>query len=241
MSDWANPQKFSGETAVVAMGYRDSSGGSKVAPPVDVYGYTFALNPNNVVQSIKLPNNSSVQVLAITLSNYTAALPESPAITVEPVDLTVTNANSAVFTVSATGTPPLSYQWQFDGTNLTDGGNVAGSSSDTLTLSSVSATNAGTYDVIVSNPYGHVTSSDAVLDVTNAAFMFEAAAEAVDGSVTFSWQTTPGLPYQVQYTTNLADPTWVNLGAAIVASNGVTSASDTNAIDPERFYRIIQQ
>jgi hypothetical protein len=46
-------------------------------PPVNVYGYTIALNSNYVVQSLTLPNNGNVEVLAITLSNYTAALPEA--------------------------------------------------------------------------------------------------------------------------------------------------------------------
>jgi hypothetical protein len=45
----------------------------------------------------------------------------------------------------------------------------------------------------------------------------------------------------VQYTTNLASTSWLNLGAAIVASNSVTAASDNFIPDPQRFYRIIQQ
>jgi hypothetical protein len=238
MSDWANPQHYSDETIVVAMGYRDSSGGSKVGPAVNLYGYSMALNPNNVVESIKLPNNSDVQVLAITLSNYTAALPETPAIVTEPQSLTVTNGNPASFVVAATGSPTLQYQWQLNSTNLTDGGNITGSSTEALTLAVSGATNAGSYDVIVSNPYGSVTSSIVTLNVV---FSFQSAVQATNGNVTFSWLTTPGVPYQVQYTTNLASTNWMNLGAAILASNSVTTASDNFPPDPQRFYRIIQQ
>jgi Pro-kumamolisin, activation domain/Immunoglobulin I-set domain len=238
MSDWAVPQHFSGETIVVAMGYRDSGGGSKVGPPVNVYGYSMALNGNDVVQSLTLPNNDNVEVLAITLSNYTAALPEAPAIVTQPQSLTVTNGNPAAFAVMATGSPTLAYQWQINGTNLTDGGSIAGSSTAALSVNPADATNAGSYDVVVANAYGSVTSSVATLNVV---FSFQSAVQNSDGSVSFTWLTTPGVPYQVQYTTNLALTNWINLGPAIVASNSVTTASDTNDVDPQRFYRIIQQ
>jgi hypothetical protein len=239
MSDWANPQHYSGETTVVAMGYRDSSGGSQVGPAVNVYGYSMNLNGNEVVKSLTLPNNANVEVLAITLSNYTAALPEAPAIVTQPQSLTVTNGNAAAFAVTATGSPTLQYQWQMDATNLADGGNIAGASAAALTLTNAGANDAGSYKVIVANAYGSVTSS---LVTLNVVFFFQSVAQnAGGGSVTFSWLTTPGVPYQVQYTTNLATTNWVNLGAAIVASNSVTTASDNLPPDPQRFYRIIQQ
>jgi hypothetical protein len=237
MSDWALPQHYSGESTVVAMGYRDSSGGSRDGTDVNLYGYSFALNGNYVVQSLTLPNNDNVEVLALTLSNFTAALPEAPAIAIQPAGLTVTNGNPAAFTVKATGSPTLQYQWQLNATNLTDGGNVAGSSSAALTLSSAGANDAGSYDVIVSNSYGSVTSSVVTLNVV---FFFASAVQNGD-AVTFGWQTTAGVSYQVQYTTDLSSSNWLNLGAPIVASNNVTTTSDNLGPDPQRFYRIIQQ
>jgi hypothetical protein len=75
----------------------------------------------------------------------------------------------------------------------------------------------------------------------NVVFFFQSAAQNGSGGVNFSWLTTPGVPYQVQYTTNLTSTNWLNLGAAIVASNSVTTASDNLGPDPQRFYRIIQQ
>jgi hypothetical protein len=237
LSDWVTPQNYGGETTVVTMGYRDSSGGSRVSPGVHLYGYSFALNSNNVLQSLTLPNNTNVEVMAITLSNYTAALPEAPAITAQPQSLTVTNGTQAVFEVGATGTPTLGYQWQFNATNLIDGGNITGSLSSVLTLTAAGATNAGGYDVIISNSFGSVTSSVVALNVV---FFFQSAAQ--NGSVVaFSWLTTPGVDYQVQYTTNLTPANWTNLGAVIVATNSVTTASDNLGPDPQRFYRIVQQ
>ena len=54
---------------------------------------------------------------------------------------------------------PLSYQWLFNGTPLTDGGNVSGSLSNILSLLAVTSNNIGSYSVIVTNFYGSVTSS----------------------------------------------------------------------------------
>ena len=106
-----------------------------------------------------------------------------------------------------------------------------------MVLSAVSATNAGSYDVIVNNAFRSVTSSVVTLNVV---FYFQAP-ELNGSAVTFSWQTSPGVSYQIQYTTNLDSTNWTDLGAAIIATNGLTTASDNPAPDPQRFYRVIQQ
>jgi hypothetical protein len=174
------------------------------------------------------------------LSNFTAALPEAPVITTEPpLSLTVTNGSPVLLSVGAIGTPPLSYQWQWDGANVSDGGHISGSSTADLNLLAAGATNAGSYDVVVTNAYGSVTSS---VVTVNVVFLFQSVSVAQSGNaVSFSWLTTPGISYQVQYTTNLASPDWTSLGAAIVATNGVSTAEDNLGADPARFYRIIQQ
>jgi len=55
----------------------------------------------------------------------------------------------------------LSYQWQFDGTN------IAGATNSVLTLSNVQFDEVGIYDVIVTNSLASVTSSNAILEVFN--------------------------------------------------------------------------
>jgi uncharacterized repeat protein (TIGR03803 family) len=91
----------------------------------------------------------------------------APIITLQPTNLTVLPAASATFAVAATGSVPMSYQWQFNGVSLVDGGNVSGSATTTLTLGNVSAANAGTYSVIISNLAGATTSTGAVLTVAS--------------------------------------------------------------------------
>jgi hypothetical protein len=72
----------------------------------------------------------------------------------------------ATFTVFADGTGPLMYHWRKNGTNVSDDGNISGSSSSTLTIGNVAQTNAGTYDVVVSG-IGSITSAPALFVVTN--------------------------------------------------------------------------
>jgi uncharacterized repeat protein (TIGR03803 family) len=88
-----------------------------------------------------------------------------PQITVQPASQSLLVGGTAVFSVTAVGDLPLSYQWQENGTNLTDGGQISGSATSTLTLSNLVETNDGTYSVIVSNAIAPTTSSDAVLTV----------------------------------------------------------------------------
>ena len=90
----------------------------------------------------------------------------APTIAVQPQSQTVTASSNAFFSVTATGTAPLTYQWRKGGTNLVDAGRVSGSTSNVLALSTTDLTDAANYDVIVGNAYGSVTSQVAVLTVT---------------------------------------------------------------------------
>ena len=60
-----------------------------------------------------------------------------PTITMQPTDQAVLEGATAAFTVAATGGLPLSYQWQDNGNNLSDGGNISGSATTNLVISSV--------------------------------------------------------------------------------------------------------
>ncbi len=66
-SDWFTPQKFHGESEGVAMAYRNYENGTKDQRTFSLYAYRFALNPAKVVESVSLPNDPDVLVLAATL------------------------------------------------------------------------------------------------------------------------------------------------------------------------------
>ena len=86
----------------------------------------------------------------------------SPSITAHPQSRTVNAGASVTFSVTATGTAPLRYQWKKAGTP------IAGATNDAWTIASVQATDAGSYTVTVSNSIGFATSDPAVLTVSVA-------------------------------------------------------------------------
>jgi hypothetical protein len=66
-SDWFTPQKYPRETEGVAMAYRNFDNGTKDQRTFNLYSYKLVLNSAKTVQSITLPNNAKVALLAATL------------------------------------------------------------------------------------------------------------------------------------------------------------------------------
>ena len=89
----------------------------------------------------------------------------APWIVSQPQSQTVLAGTTVTFPAQASGNKPLYFQWQENGTNLSDGGNLSGSATPALTLASVVATNAGTYSLVITNSIGSITSSPVVLTV----------------------------------------------------------------------------
>lgn len=85
-----------------------------------------------------------------------------PAVVSGPTPSSRTNmpGDTANFFATAAGTPPLSYQWIFNGTNL-----IAGATANALNVTNVQAADQGNYALVVSNPYGSTTSAVASLTV----------------------------------------------------------------------------
>ena len=104
------------------------------------------------------------------------------------------------------------------------------------TLNQVNVNNAGIYSVTITSPEGSVTSSNAVLTVIVPPSLF--AAPSVAGSFSLAWSAQSNFTYQLQYTTNLSAPSWVNLGGPITATNGSASTADFPVSDFRRFYRL---
>jgi Bacterial Ig-like domain (group 2)/PQQ enzyme repeat len=87
----------------------------------------------------------------------------APSITTQPANQTVARGQRATFTVVATGTAPLTYQWKENGAA------VSGAMSSTYTTPpTTSSDNGSQFKVVVSNPTGSVTSNAASLTVTSA-------------------------------------------------------------------------
>ena len=97
----------------------------------------------------------------------TGGLGQPPAITSQSQNQTVTNSASVTFSISASGTPPLSYQWQFTPTSDVgvQGTNLPGAVSSNLTLAGVTFAQAGFYAVVVTNTVGSTISYPVALSV----------------------------------------------------------------------------
>lgn len=86
----------------------------------------------------------------------------APTITTEPQNQTVSAGGTAIFSVTATGTSPLHYQWYGNTNSL-----IADATNAALTVTGASTNDSGKkYRVIVSNNFGADTSVDATLTVT---------------------------------------------------------------------------
>ncbi|HZM06029.1 MAG TPA: LamG-like jellyroll fold domain-containing protein [Candidatus Saccharimonadales bacterium] len=117
------------------------------------------------------------EIYDVRISNYDwntnevaaySALPD-PLVTVQPSSISAYAGTVAQLSVNESGTAPMTNQWQLNGTNLVDGAYggafITGSTSNVLTISGVTTNLQGSYDVVVSNPKGTVTSSNATLTV----------------------------------------------------------------------------
>jgi HYDIN/CFA65/VesB family protein/uncharacterized protein DUF5123/carboxypeptidase family protein/Ig-like domain-containing protein len=123
---------------------------------------TYTITPSNTGYTFTPANqNVTVSTASLTGVNFTASVTATaPTITTEPVNQTVTAGQTATFTVVASGTAPLSYQWQKNGANIT-----AATSSSYTTPATTTSDSGSTFDVVVSNTAGGVTSSGAGLTV----------------------------------------------------------------------------
>src|SRR5213593_1271289 len=84
---------------------------------------------------------------------------KEPTVPLQPQNQTAQLGGAATFSVAAIGTAPLSYQWLFNGTNL------SGATSSTLTRTNVQLAHFGGYFVVVTNFLGSATSSVASLSL----------------------------------------------------------------------------
>lgn len=111
-------------------------------------------------------SGNSVQASAIAQSPT-----GPPTISTQPTGGTLNAGQTAQFTVVAGGTQPLYYQWRAGATNssvytnLIEAGNISGSTSQTLTITTVTTGNTADYVVVITNSAGSVTSSVARLTV----------------------------------------------------------------------------
>lgn len=122
---------------------------------------------------IGLDTNNGLLAAKIEVS----VVPEPPNIDTQPVATTVLEGGTAQFGVVASGTKPLSYQWRFNGQD------ISGQTSTTLTIPNVTPAQGGVYSVVVRNVAGEAVSADAALTVEPL---------VRSDALTLKWQLAPG-------------------------------------------------
>jgi hypothetical protein len=122
---------------------------------------------------------------------------EAPEITSQPASLNVTTGSSATLSVSAFGGIPLSYQWRKNGAP------IVGGTQASLTLPATDFPDAGSYDVVITNSKGSITSSTATLVVNGPPLAITTQPMGANvnagGSVAFSVAATGTAPLRYQW------------------------------------------
>lgn len=179
--------------------------------------------PNATNQFLQLTNVSGSDAgnYVLTVTNSFGSSSSSPIavsivglpmIATPPQSQTATAGANVTFQVSASGSSPLFYQWQLNGTN------IAEATSSTFTVNSVTLANAGDYSVIVSNSVGSVTSTPpAVLTVNRLSqtITFGSLETKQIGDAPFNLEASASSGLPVSYSTS-------NPNVATISGNTVT-------------------
>lgn len=189
----------------------------------DAGGYTVIVtNPAGSV-------TSSATILTVLVA---------PAITTQPESRTNHYGTTATFTVVASGTAPLAYQWRKGGADLPTG------TDPVLALLNVTRCDGGVYSVLVTNIAGSALSSNALLVVRVPQRLGTPILQADGSCVVFSGDADGGLltmnnlaNFELYASTNIED--WLPLTNCLSVTNGQLRVCDPDSANlPQRFYRI---
>jgi alpha-tubulin suppressor-like RCC1 family protein len=123
----------------------------------------------------------------------------------EPQSQTSPYGSDVTFSVMATGVQPISYQWFMNGQPLSDGYGISGSATAALSITNVQPSDEGTYDVLASNAFGSVLSSNALLNlIPPPQVVVQPTNESalIFGSAAFSVTVRSSLPVSYQWVFN---------------------------------------
>jgi hypothetical protein len=208
-------------------------------PYLDNHPRVFSFNVSGVSGTYPLSgqvsvNGYSMSVGATNVTINTSVIGSAPQIGTQPSNQVVLAGSNVQFTVGASGTSPLIYQWYFN----TNTPVSSPSSSPGLSLPDVTPQSAGTYSVVITNYYGSITSS--VVSLTVVSPVLSDIVKNLNGSITISCVGLPNVTTRLWANTNLDVPSdWLPIFTNTTTSaGGVWQFIDTNAYKyPARFYR----
>ena len=144
-----------------------------------------------------------------------------PTITTQPASQTASAGANVSFNVVASGATPFSYQWRFNG------GNISGATASSYTRNNVQTANSGSYSVVVTNIYGSATSANGVLTVHTPPAITAQPASVNTGlglTVHFSVAVTGDAPLSYQWRLNDGNLTGATTSALTIANAQVTNS-----------------
>ena len=180
-----------------------------------------------------------------TSTSTPAAMPAAtaPLITIQPASQALSAGQPATFTIAATGSAPLSYQWKKNGSA------IAGATAASYTIATTSTTdNGATFSATVTNAIGTVTSNNAVLTVTATTLTistsslpngvvgsaYSALLQASGGTSPYTWTVQSGqLPLGLALSgtsgTIAGTPTMAETSPLIIGVHDATGATGSKA------------
>jgi hypothetical protein len=180
-----NPQTFTGSNifsggasaSALTASAANFSNSVFLTPPVgDGSGWTNLLAshlfPNGITTNVAVvvpgPLTNTLQFSSGILTNVAFGVCVPPSISIQPVSVACLTNSTTNFTVTATGTATLAYQWLTNGVPVaSDLVSYFGATTATLTISNVTAAAPTNFSVVITNSCGSITSSVATKTVTN--------------------------------------------------------------------------
>lgn len=156
-----------------------------------------------------------------TSNTATLTVNTAPMITDDPDSQAICEGGSAAFSVAATSTSPLSYQWRKNGSN------ISGATTSSYTINPVASGHAASYDCVVTNGCGSATSNAAILTVNTPPVITDDPDNQTvcEGSmVTFSVAATRAGPLSYQWHKNGS-----NIPGATGSSHTINPVGSGNA------------
>ena len=181
-----------------------------------------SINTNGLATGLSVGSTTIIATAGNLAANTLLAVVTQPAITNQPMNVTVGANGTATFTAGASG-GSLSYQWQFNGTNIT------GATGASLTITNVSSANIGAYKVIVNNAAGSVTSRAVTLATVDIKLF---AGVIVNGPL--------GSNYVIQATSNLLS-SWTTLTNVALPTQPYVYIDYSSPTNRQQFYRAVPQ
>ncbi len=186
-----------------------------------------ATNPSYQVASVQAADAGAYSVTisnsagSVTSSTATVSVLSVPVITSQPASQTLAAGSALNLSVQATGSAPLLYQWQSNGSA------IPGATNSAFQIASIQNSDAASYTVTVSNSAGSTTSAAAIVSIATVPVITQqpvSQALIVGSSLNLSVGATGAAPLQYQ---------WLKNGSALAnatnASFQIASFQSTDA------------